>query len=209
MNRIKKSDKLTECRWLNLYDVHYVDHGGREKRWQVASRLSPPKCETRAFSRPDAVVIVPFHRQRQQLVMTREYRVPLADFEYGFPAGLVDEGETPEGAARRELYEETGLSVTRLVHAGPAVYSSAGMTDESVSMVYVECEGTPSTAANEGSEQIEVLLVDPGKALELCGDPDLKFDAKAWLVLTVYGRTGQPWSFFSLPGKGAAAEAGR
>lgn len=89
------------------------------------------------------------------------------------------------------------MRVTRLVHCGPAIYSSAGMTDESVSMIYVECDGTPSTVGNQGSESIEVLFAGPKEARALCEDPAVKFDAKAWLVLTVFGRTGDPWSFFS------------
>jgi ADP-ribose pyrophosphatase len=129
------------------------------------------------------------------MVVTREYRVALADVEYGFPAGLVDAGETAGEAAQRELAEETGLSVIRVVHVSPPVYSSAGMTDESVSMVYVECAGTPSTAGNQGGEQIDVLFVDAGEARNLCASAALKFDAKAWLVLTDFGHSGNPWPF--------------
>jgi ADP-ribose pyrophosphatase len=193
---IRKWRKLTRQKWLNLHEVTYLDPAGREKQWQLASRRPKPKCVTGDFTLPDAVVIVPFHAQKKQMVLTREYRVVLADFEYGFPAGLVDPGETPTQAAFRELAEETGLTVTRLVHSGPTVYSSAGMTDESVSMIYVECDGTPSTGGNQGSERIEVLLAGPKEVRRLCEDPGIKFDAKAWLVLTVFGRTGNPWSFF-------------
>lgn len=37
-----------------------------------------------------------------------QYRPPLRAWSIEFPAGLIDEGETPEEAARRELEEETG-----------------------------------------------------------------------------------------------------
>ena len=114
----------------------------------------------------------------------------MADVEYGFPAGLVDAEESVEEAVRRELMEETGLKLTQIIKRSPVLYSSAGMTDESVSIVYVECEGEVSTAGNEGSEQIEVLFVSADQAGTLCRDSTLKFDAKAWPVLCRYAEHG-------------------
>ena len=184
------SKKLTELRWLNLFNVSYADRNGVHKNWQIASRKKEPKCVTKDFAKPDAVVMVPFHKSKKKMVITKEYRVPLADYEYGFPAGLIDEGETIQEAARRELKEETGLEVTRFIKIGPSIYSSAGMTDESVSMVYIECDGATSTDANEGSENIQVLFVSREEALRLCEDVSLKFDAKAWIVLINFAKFG-------------------
>jgi ADP-ribose pyrophosphatase len=39
-----------------------------------------------------------------------QYRPPVEAFCVEFPAGLIDEGESPEEAAVRELGEETGYS---------------------------------------------------------------------------------------------------
>ncbi|MBE9544793.1 MAG: NUDIX hydrolase [Proteobacteria bacterium] len=187
---IKGAKKLTNLKWLNMFDVAYVDKNGRNKSWQIATRARQPKCVSGRFTEPDAVVIVPFHTSENKIVITREYRVPLADYEYGFPAGLVDDGESIEQAVRRELKEETGLNLTRLISTSPPVYSSAGMTDESVAMVYIECNGRPSTAGNTASESIEIDFVSPSQAARLCDNPTLKFDAKAWLVLYNYSKTG-------------------
>jgi ADP-ribose pyrophosphatase len=82
--------------------------------------------------------------------------------------------------------EETGLTVRRFIKISPPIYSSAGMTDESVAMVYVDCEGVPSTRENTASELIEILLVSRTEAQELLTDTALKFDAKAWLVISRY-----------------------
>ena len=189
--RIKKTHKLTRQKWLNLFDIEYCDKNDRTKSWQMASRKDEPKCITADYSVPDAVVIVPFHSDRKKMVITKEYRIPLGDYEYGFPAGLVDAGESVEAAARRELKEETGLDVTRIVNLSQPIYSSAGMTDESVAMVYVECTGQLSVENNTDSEEIEVMLVSQQQARELIQDPDLKFDAKAWLVLSQFAEKGR------------------
>jgi len=188
--KIRNAAKLTDSKWLNLFEISYADPSGRNRAWQTVSRAGEPKCITGKFDPPDAVVIAAFHTAAAKLVVTREFRVPLADFEYGFPAGLVDEGETIEQAARRELMEETGLNLTRCIRISPPLYSSAGMTDESVSMVYVECDGTPSTEGNTVSELIEVQLISPLQAAQLCSSSGLKFDVKAWLVMNEFAEKG-------------------
>jgi ADP-ribose pyrophosphatase len=186
MMKIKDSRKLTSEKWLNLFEVSYIARTGDEKSWQIASRQNEPKCLTGRYQRPDAVVIVPFHTRRNKMVVIREYRVSLDDYEYGFPAGLVDNGESVEQAARRELKEETGLTVSRFIKVSPPIYSSAGMTDESVAMVYVECEGEPSNSANTDSELIEILFISTDEAQDLLNDKTLKFDAKSWLAISQF-----------------------
>ena len=186
MFEIKEARKLTDQKWLNLFDVKYIAKTGDERSWQLATREKEPKCVTGRYDCPDAVVIVPFHTGEDKMVITREYRVPLNDYEYGFPAGLIDGGESVEQATRRELREETGLKVSRFIKISPPIYSSAGMTDESVAMVYVECEGEPSITANTEFELIEVLLITPTEALRMCNDSTLKFDAKAWLEISQF-----------------------
>ena len=61
------------------------------------------------IERPDAAIIFPLTREGE-VVLVRQYRPPLERMELGLPAGLVEEGEKPESAARRELIEETGYS---------------------------------------------------------------------------------------------------
>ena len=189
--KINAVKKLTDLKWVNMFEAAYVDKKGRNKSWQIVSRAKEPKCITGKFAVPDAVVIAAFHVSEKKIVVTREYRVPLADYEYGFPAGLVDEGESVSQAACRELKEETGLEVIRINAISPAIYSSAGMSDESVAMVYLDCDGQPSDEYNEGSEVIEVQLISQSQADGLHKDPALKFDAKAWLVISAFAKYGQ------------------
>lgn len=57
--------------------------------------------------RPDAAIIFPVTGDGE-VVLVRQYRPPIDRMELGLPAGLVEGGEKPEVAARRELAEETG-----------------------------------------------------------------------------------------------------
>ncbi|HIJ57773.1 MAG TPA: NUDIX hydrolase [Deltaproteobacteria bacterium] len=189
--KIKEAIKLAESRWLNLFDIRWVDKSGNDRSWQMVSRQSEPKYFTGQFEPGDAVVVVPYHTGYDKLVVTREFRVPLGDYEYGFPAGLIEKGESVEQATRRELTEETGLTVARFTRISPPVYTTTGISDESVVMVYVECTGEPTSRFNTRSEVIEVILVSSRDAETLCSKKDLKFDAKAWLVILNYAASGK------------------
>lgn len=189
--QIDKVKKVTEYKWINLFDVQYTSKAGQKANWMLASRRKNPLCQT-GDAKPDAVVIVATKKTslEQFLVVTKEWRVPLGGYEYGFPAGLVDEGETVADTAKRELKEETGLEVTRVTNISPVLYSSAGLTDESAVMVFVECVGEVSTKNNEETENIEVMLVNAKQALELATNADIKISAKAWFIFHAFGQMG-------------------
>ncbi len=61
------------------------------------------------LERPDAAIVFPV-TEAGEVVLVRQYRPPLEMMELGLPAGLVEPGEEPEAAARRELAEETGYT---------------------------------------------------------------------------------------------------
>jgi len=174
-------NKLTNCSWANLYEIRFKRNSDDEKSWIMCSRKKEP---VREASRADVVVIVPRIKTETgtKLVITKEFRVPIWDFEYGFPTGLIDEGETVEEAASRELKEETGLELVKIDHISAPVYSSAGLTDESCHMVLVQASGEASNQWQEDSEDIEVLFLDIAGIRELLAS-DKKVAAKAWGLL--------------------------
>ena len=188
--KIKDLRKVTNYKFLNMYELDYTDMRGNDKSWQFASRNPEPKCVHQTFSEPDAVVIVPLHTRLNKLVVIEEFRVPLTGYQFGFPAGLVDEGESIAEAGKRELKEETGLDLTKVLMQSPPVYSTSGMTDESVCMLYVECEGKADNKQNESSEDIKTHFLSQQETKELLQDRSIKFDVKTWLVLSAFAQTG-------------------
>jgi ADP-ribose pyrophosphatase len=188
--KINTVKKITDYNHLNLFLIEYMDQVNCEKQWIFASRSDRLNPFEREDNKPDAVVIVPYHIQEEKLVMIKEFRVALDDYQYGFPAGLMDKGESVEQTGKRELFEETGLTLTRVLKKSPAVFSSSGMTDESVSLVFVECDGHPTTRFNEASEEIEVLMLSRDQASDLLSENKIKFDVKSWLVLNTFASQG-------------------
>jgi len=181
--------KLTDQPWVNLFNVEYLTKDGSPHHWLMCSRKDKP-VEDAAI--PDAVVIVAIlpTPQGNRLVLTKEFRVPIGDGEYGFPAGLIDKGESIESTVRREMKEETGLDVVTIHHISPPVYSSAGLTDEACCMALVTASGTPSTHLNEEHEQIEVELYDIDDIAALLKS-NKKIAAKAWGLLYHFSVTGR------------------
>ncbi len=181
--------KLTDTHWANLYEITYQDKNGRPSSWTTVSRKKHPVTDA---AQPDAVVIVPLidTPQGRRLVVTKEFRVPIWDFEYGFAAGLTDDGHTIEETIEKELKEETGLELAKICHISSPVYSSAGLTDESCCMALVEATGQVTDEHLEDTEQIEVLLLDVDGIKDLLASGK-KICAKAWGLLYHYAQAGR------------------
>lgn len=188
MNKLKKLTPLTETKFLSLYDAEYENRKGAEKHWIIASRKNFDTLKEQFFNKKeekiDAVIINAIHKPTNSLVLIKQFRIPLNDYVYELPAGLLDADEGIEEAVRRELMEETGLSLIEIDNdkTNPKVYISAGMTDESVAMVYCSCEGSISNSFLEDDEDIEAILVSKEIAKELLKQ-NIKMDIKVWLAL--------------------------
>jgi ADP-ribose pyrophosphatase len=82
------------------------------------------------------------------------------------PAGLVDPGESPEEAARRELQEECGVAADRWEELASA-YSSPGYSDERIH-VYL-ATGLRRVGGEEPLGAVEErFTADIQEALQLC-----------------------------------------
>jgi len=145
---------LCEGKHLSLHEIVWEDASGRRRSWETAERTSGA-C---------AVSIIPWMIPSNRLVFIRQFRPPPGGAVIEFPAGMIDQGETVEETALRELKEETGF-IGRIVLISPASFSSPGMTGESAFTCVVEIDENdpanrrPEQQTEEG-EHIEVFLID-------------------------------------------------
>mgnify|MGYP001771415569 CR=1 FL=1 len=158
-------------KFLEIYEDEY-DNGKTLLKWERCSRKKNTK----------AVMIVPYHISKEKYLMIQEFRVPIKDYEIGFPAGLIEENENIEDAIRRELKEESGLNLVSISEISPFTYSSSGMTDEAVAIAFVNVDGEVSDKFLESSENIIPMLVSSDEINKLMKLPDLKWGSKAWLI---------------------------
>lgn len=160
---------LAETNFLILKRLSYLDKSGRERTWDMVSRVNSV----------NAVMIVPFYGDK--LVVIKEFRIPIGNYTYSLPAGLIDAGESVETAAKRELYEETGLELRRILTVSPPVYNSPGLSNEAVTLIYAEVGGTLSQEHLEASEDIETLILSRDEVAALLHDRTKNIAAKAWM----------------------------
>lgn len=180
-----------ESRFLNMVEASFVDQAGNHKKWVFAQRPKNTKVVFVAAVVNKVPVGAKTFQTTPYLVVIREYRVPVGDYVYSIPAGLVDPGETVTEAAERELEEETGLSIKYVLSTTPPLYSSPGMTDEAASLLYVEAKGDISYDKHEVAEDITVYLMNKESVAILIKDQSLKFDAKAYMVFKQFARYGE------------------
>ena len=169
MSEIKSIQQKTHNRYLNYYELEAVHRDGSGSPYYMASRAKDAnhlKAVTRE-NKPDGVILYGVYGEaKDRVVLIRQYRYPLGDYVYEFPAGLVEEGEEMAAAGIREMYEETGLTFTP-VDAGSysrPFFTTIGMTDESCGMVFGYCSGQPTSIHEEASEDIQVILADREEA---------------------------------------------
>ena len=88
-----------------------------------------------------SVVLVPM-TDPGHVTLVKQFRYAVNADLWELPAGSVDEGETPEQAARRECHEEIGLVPSTIVRLS-ALYPTPGYCDEQ--MIFFRVSGLTET----------------------------------------------------------------
>lgn len=202
MDRVKGIRKLTDNRFLNLYELDAAFRDGSRAPYYVASRRK--SCDALKAvthdNHPDGVILYGVHGEnKDKVVLIRQFRYPLNGYVYEFPAGLVEPGEDMLQAGIREMFEETGLEFTPVDAGccGRPFFTTIGMTDESCGTVFGYCSGEPTNANQEGTEDIQVILADRDECCRILKEENVAIMC-AYMLMHFIASQGDPLAFLDI-----------
>ncbi len=156
------------------------------KRFSLAQLLV--EYEGRVFTRdllkhPGAVAILAVFTSDSSTLLLRQWRPGCRCWLWEVPARTMEEGESPEETATRELEEETGYRPERLEKLG-VIYTTPGTSSEIIH-VYLAVDPKPSKQRLEEDEVLTVHRIPLREAYAMLARGEIR-DAKTVAALALY-----------------------
>ncbi|XP_025253249.1 ADP-sugar pyrophosphatase isoform X1 [Theropithecus gelada] len=195
---IISEELISEGKWVKLEKTTYMDPTGKTRRNKektttllILRTWESVKRTTRKEQTADGVAVIPVLQRTlhyECIVLVKQFRPPMGGYCIEFPAGLIDDGETPEAAALRELEEETGYKGD-VAECSPAVCMDPGLSNCTTHIVTVTINGDdaenarPKPKPGDG-EFVEVISLPKNDLLQrlhaLVAEEHLTVDARVY-----------------------------
>lgn len=138
----------------------------------LQTRAGPIDFQRDIYEIGRVVAIVPYDPDRDLLVLQRQFRLAAHLSGNGvlveLAAGLIEDGESAEDCARREMVEELGVAPLELIHAVDFMPSTGWLAEEAhLFIARVDASSLPDHAGAAGeAEFTEPFSVSPDVALK-------------------------------------------
>lgn len=142
-----------------LFEVEQVDLRFANGQMREYERL---KGSSRA-----AVMVLPI--EGEYLLMIREYSVGTEKYELGFVKGLMEENESMEQSANRELQEEIGFAARRMTFLR-SLYTSPGYMQNLMHVIIAQ-DLFPSQLEGDEPEPLEIVRIPLAQIDDLLKQP--------------------------------------
>ena len=183
-------------KFLSYYELRYSYDKDPDKVYEMVSRAGATHYNTPDLT-PDtigkdvsAVVMVVFNKDHSKILLSKEKRLGVNSYVYNNVAGAIEPGETIEEAAARELREETGLRLVRIIREFKPSYTCAPVIDELVTVVICEAEGE-ITGSDSVYEEIHSKWVTKQEALKLLNQDETLFSGRTQSIVYMWATDGQ------------------
>ncbi|MEC8043049.1 MAG: NUDIX hydrolase [Verrucomicrobiota bacterium] len=139
----------------------------------------PPEFRNQKYytlNEGNGVLILPFTTEGK-ILLVRQFRPPLKKWTWELPSGSIEENESPDDAANRELLEETGYESSSLQQLGNC--SLASNRSSSIETIFLACNSKIK------KDYIVRESIEVGK-FELCDFKELVLKGK-FIQMTALG----------------------
>jgi ADP-ribose pyrophosphatase len=164
-------------KFVRIIEKTFKTKSGKIGTWEVVERVKLHK----------RIVIIFALTKDNQVVLEKNFRVPLEGYAIELPAGLTDkENESEADAGRRELFEETGYVAKEVIEVFTSVGSPGLTNSEYVYFFASDVEFVGKQIADD-EEEIEVFTVPLEKLVDFILEPreNIKIDDKILNILPI------------------------
>lgn len=170
-------------KFINRYNIEYETKSGASKVYEMISRKPDLKClEDLKNSKADAVVMIIHSPDGSKLLLNHEFRMATGEWIYNFPAGLIDGDESISDAAKRELFEETGLELISIDEIWKESYSAVGFANEKTRVVIGRADGIIRSSDSE-LEEIEAAWFSKEELREILKTGQFASRTQAYCIM--------------------------
>ena len=140
-----RSERIANCRVFKVReDFCERESDGKESTFFV-------------IENPDWANVIALTKDKQ-VVLIEQFRHGTEEITLEIPGGMIDENESPETAARRELSEETGFSSNDFICLGKSHPNPALQNNMMQHFLALNCEKTGDTAFDEHESLVTKLV---------------------------------------------------
>ena len=156
--KIGQKNLIFKGRFINLWGTEFFDRNGNPQLWEWIEKAQ-------------AILVFPITKKRE-VVLIKNFRVPLEKYVIEIPAGLRDEvGETPLEVAQRELMEESGYSGGNFIEVPAWPYRAGSSNGIIQAFIATDVEKVKDSISGDANEDITVMETPLDKLLDLYFDP--------------------------------------
>lgn len=121
-----KEEIVYSGKTIELTKFNFKDPQGTDR---VCEGIQKVDKTTNGHKRPENLCTIAVLRRQIMcdcLVLVKQYRAPMKSYTLEFPATVMNDTETIEDTASKELEDETGYSATIIKHISPLTTLDAG-----------------------------------------------------------------------------------
>ena len=156
--RIGKKELIFKGRFIKLWGTEFFDRNGNPQLWEWIAKAQ-------------AILVFPVTKHRE-VVLIKNFRVPLEKYVIEIPAGLRDkQGETALEVAQRELLEESGYTGTNFVEVPVWPYRAGSSNGIIQAFIATGLTKVKDSVSGDVMEDITVMEVPLEGLLDLYFNP--------------------------------------